>query len=80
MFSHSMLAQHLNVLLEFWMAASHYYGVIDILGDKVVWAGKCSADYLYHKNREALWERERFYLEKGGSVTVPHLATYADFL
>ena len=62
------------------MATSHYYGIIDLLGDKVMWAGKCSADYLYHKNHEALLERERSYLEKGGSVTIPHLVTYADFL
>ena len=62
------------------MAVSHYYSVIDLLGDEVVWAGKCSADYLYHKNCAALLEREQSYLEKGGSVMVPHLAMYADFL
>ena len=80
LFSHLVLAQHLNVPVEFWMAMSHYYGIIDLLRDEVVWAGKCSADFLYHKNHAALLERERSYLEKGGSVMVPHLAMYVDFL
>ena len=62
------------------MAMSCYYGMINLLRDEVIWAGRCSADYLYHKNHVALLERERSYLEKGGSVTVPHLAMYADFL